>query len=175
MVIFYTHFLWGKNLFMSKNLEKGAHILIMVIWIGSLNYLLYKLVFWSFVFFKTNKRRKEAWSHKSWKSLQREHGLTDTLILDFWLQHCKRINFCCFHPSNLRYLVTVVSGKLIQGPNNIYKLPLVILSLESLIQQWSPSYYHQRDWVFLSNIPHSSFGFSSLVGLTSSSIPSVNW
>lgn len=43
---------------LKQNLEKDAHILIMVIWTGSLNYLFYKLVFWSFVFFKTKRGGK---------------------------------------------------------------------------------------------------------------------
>ena len=64
------------------------------------------------------------------KCLQREHSPADTLISDFCLQNCGRINFCYFKPPNLWYLVVaaletyaIVYLYLNIWPQNIESLP----------------------------------------------------
>ena len=52
---------------------------------------------------QTNERRQppEAGGDKERilrLNLQRENGPADTLILNFYLQDCEEINFCCFKP-----------------------------------------------------------------------------
>lgn len=37
-------------------------------------------------------------------------GYGQTLILDYWPQNYERINFCCFEPRSLWYLVSAALG-----------------------------------------------------------------